>query len=244
MRTMSGLAIRLSSGSLAACVFLTGCTRADLRQTARPLTDANSALALAPSVTAAAVAPRAFSVPIAAAILLTRDAATPRWCVAFADTTLAIGDTVTLVWPDEQEGAPTLRALVRRVRRGQCPPALSLMGDTLGAGELPHQGAALELAPADSAARRSGEFFPIAVAIGNGVPWVRGADHLVRADVDGDGLLELVRSCASSEGLHLTVWTVLRPTVAPDSGETPRWHSYHPLGYDVEPNCTARETSF
>jgi hypothetical protein len=66
----------------------------------------------------------------------------------------------------------------------------------------------------------------------------------VRADLDGDGHLELVRSCASSEGLHLTLWTVTRPGVAPDSGETPRWHAYFPLGYDVEPDCTARETSF
>jgi hypothetical protein len=218
---------------LAACVLLTGCTRADVRQTAPP-----------PAVSAAKTAPGTFAVPIASALLLTRDAASPRWCASFADTTLAIGDTVTLVWPDEQEGAPNLRALVRRVRPGQCPPALSLMADTLRVGDQPHQGAALELASADSAVRRSDELFPIAIAVGNSVHWVRGADRLMRADIDGDGRLELVRSCASNEGLHLTLWTVLRPGVVPDSGETPRWHSYHPLGYDVEPNCTARETSF
>jgi hypothetical protein len=214
-------------------VLLTACAPADVRQTGTPST-----------ISETKTTPRAFAVPIASAILLTRDAAPPRWCVTFADTTLAIGDTVTLVWPDDQEGAPTLRTLVRRARRGQCPPALSLMGDTLRADVQRPRDRPLELVPADSALRRSDEFFPIAIAVGNSVRWVRGADHLVRADVDGDGLLELVRSCASSEGLHLTLWTVRRPGVVPDSGETPRWHDYHPLGYDVEPNCTARETGF
>jgi hypothetical protein len=40
-----------------------------------------------------------------------------------------------------------------------------------------------------------------------------------------------VRSCASSEGLHLTMW----------AGEPLKsrrlWHAYYYLGYDVEPNC-------
>ncbi|MDQ6636008.1 MAG: hypothetical protein M3Z10_14745 [Gemmatimonadota bacterium] len=213
--------MRQSSLALVACALLAGCTRV----TAKGAADT-------------------FAVPVATAILLTRGSASPRWCTAFPHTTLAIGDTVTLVWPDEQEGAPTLRTLVRRVRRGQCPPAFSLMGDTLGSDVQRPADSPVELAPADSAGGRSEEYFPIAIAIANGVQWVRGPDHLVRADLDGDGQLELVRSCASQEGLHLTLWTVTRPRVAPDSGETPRWHSYFPLGYDVEPNCTARETNF
>jgi hypothetical protein len=40
-----------------------------------------------------------------------------------------------------------------------------------------------------------------------------------------------VRSCASREGLHLTVWAGV-PL------KTPRlWHQYYYLGYDVEPSC-------
>jgi hypothetical protein len=236
MRILAPLPIGPSFRALLACVLLTGCGRADVRQMAVPASARDTARALPPSVAPA--------VPVGTAILLTRDAASPRWCVTFADTTFAVGDTITLVWPDEQEGAPTLRALVRRVRRGQCPPALSLMGDTLGVEAQAHQGAALELASADSVGRRSDELFPIAIAVGNGVRWARGPGTLVRADIDGDGLFEIVRSCASNEGLHLTLWTVRRPGVAPDSGETRRWHSYFPLGYDVEPNCTARETGF
>lgn len=44
------------------------------------------------------------------------------------------------------------------------------------------------------------------------------------------------KSCASSEGLHLSLWDG-RPL------ESKRlWHFYYPLGYDVEPNCSAEET--
>jgi len=43
------------------------------------------------------------------------------------------------------------------------------------------------------------------------------------------------RSCASAEGVHLTVW----------SGRPLRsrriWHAYVPLGHDVEPSCTPRD---
>jgi hypothetical protein len=50
-------------------------------------------------------------------------------------------------------------------------------------------------------------------------------------DLDHDGKPERFRQCASSEGLHLTVW----------SREVRRWHRYHYLGYDTEANCTEPE---
>ncbi|MDV2995354.1 MAG: hypothetical protein N4J56_005008 [Chroococcidiopsis sp. SAG 2025] len=53
----------------------------------------------------------------------------------------------------------------------------------------------------------------------------------VVGDLDGDGIEESFRSCASSEGLHLTVW----------SSGTRKWHSYSYLGYDLEPTCTTIE---
>lgn len=40
------------------------------------------------------------------------------------------------------------------------------------------------------------------------------------------------RTCASAEGLHLTVWKGL-----PLKGKRV-WHRYYYLGYDMEPNCT------
>ena len=46
------------------------------------------------------------------------------------------------------------------------------------------------------------------------------------------GTIFILRQCASSEGLHLTVW----------KGAERVWHDYYALGYDVEPTCTDEET--
>jgi hypothetical protein len=40
------------------------------------------------------------------------------------------------------------------------------------------------------------------------------------------------RSCASSEGIHLTIWSG-----QPLKSER-RWHQYYYIGYDLEPDCT------
>jgi len=58
----------------------------------------------------------------------------------------------------------------------------------------------------------------------------------VTADIDRDGRPEFFRLCASSEGIHMTVWSgkLLR--------DKPRWHQYYYLGYDVEPDCTPLDT--
>jgi hypothetical protein len=58
----------------------------------------------------------------------------------------------------------------------------------------------------------------------------------VTGDLDGNGNAEFFRSCTSSEGVHLTIWTG-----KPVEGKR-RWHAYYYLGYDVDPNCTAAET--
>lgn len=73
----------------------------------------------------------------------------------------------------------------------------------------------------------------IAVAGFNGSFKVDGGK--VRADLDGDGRLESFRSCASNEGLHLTVWSG-----EPLTGKR-IWHEYFYLGYDLEPDCDERD---
>jgi len=55
------------------------------------------------------------------------------------------------------------------------------------------------------------------------------------ADLDGDGQPEYFRACASSEGIHFTIWTG-----KPLTGKL-RWHKYQYLGYDMSANCTAEE---
>ena len=58
----------------------------------------------------------------------------------------------------------------------------------------------------------------------------------VIGDLDSDGRLESFRSCTSSEGVHLTVWTG-----KPLEGQR-SWHYYYYLGYDVDPDCTEGDT--
>jgi hypothetical protein len=52
-----------------------------------------------------------------------------------------------------------------------------------------------------------------------------------RPDLDGDGTLEGFRSCASGEGLHLTVW------YGEPLSTARLWHGYYYLGYDTESDC-------
>ncbi len=60
-------------------------------------------------------------------------------------------------------------------------------------------------------------------------------DGFIRADLDGDGLEDAFRSCTSREGVHLRVWNG-----EPRKG-TRKWHRYHYLGFDVEPDCTEKD---
>ena len=55
------------------------------------------------------------------------------------------------------------------------------------------------------------------------------------ADLDREGQPQYFRACASSEGIHFTLWTG-----KPLSGSL-RWHQYYFLGYDTSANCTAEE---
>lgn len=58
----------------------------------------------------------------------------------------------------------------------------------------------------------------------------------VGVDLNRDGLLETFKSCASSEGLHLTVWSG-----KPLAGKR-QWYTYYYLGYDMKGDCTRKET--
>ena len=66
---------------------------------------------------------------------------------------------------------------------------------------------------------------------------LRRAGSKVVGDLDNDEIKESFRSCASHEGLHLTVWSGQQIT------GTRRWHRYYYLGYDTEPTCTKLEVN-
>jgi hypothetical protein len=79
-----------------------------------------------------------------------------------------------------------------------------------------------------------------------GTLWVAfaGAKEF-RIDTSGDVVVRLdagypaarIRSCASSEGIHLTVWA----GIPLRSGRL--WHEYYYLQYDLEPSCDDAEVS-
>lgn len=54
-------------------------------------------------------------------------------------------------------------------------------------------------------------------------------------DLNGDGRPDGFRSCASGEGLHLTVWYGEPLTTSR------LWHGYFYLGYDTEADCDAKD---
>lgn len=180
-------------------------------------------------------------VPVGVALLDHRASATKRWCADFEENEPAVGDTVTLVWPDSSaDSVATVHTRVRKARPGRCPQTRM---DTSGIDDS-DLGMAYELALADSAdsATVAELASTPAIAIRGSARWTRGADGYPRADLDGDENPERARLCTSNEGIHLTLWTVLDNAPPGKPREHRRWRAYQPLGYDVEPSCTARET--
>jgi hypothetical protein len=138
-----------------------------------------------------------------------------------ADSTLAPGDSLTLI-SDEPEPDP------------DSPPEIL----TAAVAERLHRN------PHDKMHAEPGDAFYRLVAppgaltcciFGYAVRAPRGDVTVVagraEVDLDRDGVLERFQSCASTEGLHLALW----------SGEPFRgveqWTRYYYLEYDLEPNC-------
>lgn len=135
-------------------------------------------------------------------------------CLAMPGAPLPTGSPVTLVTPDEPQ--EVYRAVVARsvvkcegmTPHDMPPPYYRLAPEVVGA---PLPGLSVAVLGRPGALVVAGE---------------------VRLDL-GTGRLEArVRSCTSSEGLHLTVWSS-----APLKSKR-LWHAYWYLGVDVEPDCT------
>jgi hypothetical protein len=180
-------------------------------------------------------------VPVGVALLDHRAGASMQWCADFEEYELAVDDTVTLVWPDSSaDSAATVLTRIRKARPGRCPQTRQDTSD-INDSDL---GTVYELvlaASADSATVAELASTP-AIAVRGSAPWTRGADGYPRADLDGDENPEQARLCTSNEGIHLTLWTLLDNAPPGKSRDHRRWRAYQPLGYDVEPSCTARET--
>ena len=162
--------------------------------------------------------------PLAAALAFAQATAAPKIgvaagrdgqvCLAIDSSRLAPGSIVTIVDPDEPQ---SVRRAIVRERLASC--------------------AAFEASAVNGVYYRlqlqAGDMSPIVLAIA-----FVGA---VASTAPGSGTITFhltaayprarVRSCTSSEGVHLTVW----------AGEPLKsrrlWHQYFHLNYDVEPSC-------
>ena len=141
-------------------------------------------------------------------------------CVAIQNPSIA--PTTPLVLLDVVGGGPAVPAQVLARREERCPRDLIASGETLYRAAL------------TGGHRTSGVLY---VAVLASAERLQELDGEFQLDIDGQGELETFRVCASSEGLHLTVWS--GPAL---TGER-RWHRYFYLGYDVEPDCTEREVA-
>jgi hypothetical protein len=137
---------------------------------------------------------------------------------AVPDDALPAGTLVTLVWLDEPQRLTRARILAPR----DAPWTVAGM---------PVEGRAYELhtTEIDSDDRQ----FAIAITGDVGAPSAVGGK--VAIDLDGDGRQETFKMCASSEGVHFTVWSG-EPLQSPQG-----WHRYLYLGMDLEPTCTDAE---
>ena len=79
------------------------------------------------------------------------------------------------------------------------------------------------------------EPLPAAIAIIDAKNPIVVRRGIASGDLDGNGTREFFRTCTSSEGSHLTVWSG-KPLTS-----RRRWHSYYYLGYDVVSTCKKRD---
>ena len=133
-------------------------------------------------------------------------------CLAIANDTLQVGDTITLV--TSEIPPTTFKAAIRKKLTLNCLKNPEARQGTFfysfRAGNEP-------MDPFIAIVRFDGD-----VGIDNGN---------ARADLNGDGVPESFRSCTSREGFHLSVW-------AGEPLKSQRlWHEYLYRGYDIEPTC-------
>ncbi len=145
-----------------------------------------------------------------------------RICLAAPDSAVSPGDTLTAVHLPDESDAEEGAALVFQVGQpvaGLCVPLWGLPG------ESDHLLTSVSQAP--------GRVGPGPLLVLLDRAWAFGSTPSGWALTDHRTERTLfARACASSEGLHLTLWDG-----APLSGRRV-WHRYFYLGYDVEPDCT------
>jgi hypothetical protein len=145
--------------------------------------------------------------------------------VMTADTTLAPGDSLTLLWDPEGTDFDPPARLGRGVIIGRLKAGPRDRGGFMD----PEEGDVFYLA------RTVADSTDI-MGLGFGVKVPAAAFHRsdrgwVEADLDGDGTPERFHVCASYEGLHFNVWS------GPPNQGVLRWTRYFYVPYATEPTC-------
>ena len=149
------------------------------------------------------------------------------WCAEFPNgaPSLENGQAVTLVFPG-QSSIVSASARIDRAQTEQCHA------------EFPqprwdgYRAYRLALATELSVTRVP----TVALVVAGDSKWVRDDNGHVRADLDGDGVVEEAIRCAADEGEHFTIWTI-RPTGSRER----RGHEYFDWGVIVDPTCQPGE---
>lgn len=141
-----------------------------------------------------------------------------------ADTTLAIGDSLTLISDEPNPDADTYVTIVGaavKERLSRMPPALYEKA-------VPEPGDAFYRLAAPPGALDCC-IFGYAVRAPRGV--FRKAGGRAEADLDGDGTPEVFQSCGSGDFLNPSVWS------GKALGASRRWTRPYHMDYEVEQNC-------
>ena len=153
------------------------------------------------------------------------------WCAAFAIDSAAppvlAGHHLTIVFAGAAAVAAT-PARVRGAHAGECPTAFP---QSRWASYTAYDLDLLEPLPGDTA-----KLPIVALVVASDTPWSRGADGIVRADLDGDEQPEEARRCTADEGEHLTLWSRQA-----DGRRVRRWHEYYDWGAFTDPTCQPGE---
>lgn len=153
------------------------------------------------------------------------------WCGAVlkdaASPALESGTEVRIVFAGRAT-VPSRSGRVLRRRGTQCPAAFNQPRWV--------DYSAYDIELIDDLPPGGAEMPTVALLVASDVPWVRAADGITRADLDGDGRPEEARRCTAGEGEHLTIWG----TTA-DGTAIRRWHEYFDWGAFTEPTCRPGE---
>ena len=153
------------------------------------------------------------------------------WCAEFpgggAHAAFAPGQPVAIVFA----GRAAAAARQSRVSRRRATACQTAFAQPRWEGYV-----AYDLEPAGTMDAAATGAPVVTLAVASDATWTRGPDHVVRSDLDRDGVVEEARACTADEGEHFTVWSVDGPL------RRRRAHEYFDWGAMTEPTCRAGES--